>query len=532
MSASRNKRDTVENLYKSCKLGGDCPPDVVNKVEQKTLADILLQAFSSVLYLGGLGFGTGKGSTGTVGVRPLPEVPVIRPTTDSVPEKIPLVPIRPKAPITVGQGRRPFSVPIDTIGAGFRPVDPSGSKAIDVIDPSSPSVVTPRESLPDTIITIGQPNLETGDSIITDLDIITDTTSIISHPTVIQGVEENIAILTVTPADPPPTRVRFTLPQQDPNISIESIAGHVDPTYDVFVDPISSGEDIFFGEEIPLEPINPRLEFEIEELPKTSTPEQRLQTAFRRAREYYSRHVQQVRTRNLNLLGDVARAIEFGFENPAFDSEITLEFEREVNELRSAPDTDFADIETISKPYIESTPQGTIRVSRLGKKAGMRTRSGTVLKQNVHYFYDISTIAEAETIELSTFSENQTVDTSVNPDVESVFVNELEELPDEELMDTYTENFNDAHLLLDATDEEGDKLQVPITADNTVKVFVYDYGSDIIVAEQTTTDSPFAVPKIPITPIQPSGDVSIYSDDFYLHPDLQKKKKRKRIDYF
>lgn len=532
MSVSRNKRDTVENLYKSCKLGGDCPPDVVNKVEQKTLADILLQAFSSVLYLGGLGFGTGKGSTGTVGVRPLPEVPPIRIPTETVPEDIPLVPIKPKTPITVGQGRRPFSVPLDTIGAGFRPVDPSGSRTIDVIDPSSPSVITPRESLPDTIITIGQPNLETGDSIVTDLNIITDTTSIISHPTVIQGIEENVAILTVTPADPPPTRVRFTLPEQSPNISIESLAGHVEPTYDVFVDPVASGEDIYFGEDIPLEPINPRLEFEIEEPPQSSTPEQRLQRAFSRAREFYSRHIQQVRTRNLNLLGDVARAIEFGFENPAFDSEITLEFEREVNDLRAAPDIDFTDIQTISRPYIESTPEGTVRVSRLGTRAGVRTRRGTVLSQNVHYYYDISPIPSTETIELSTFTPETVVDPSVNPNTESVFVNEIEELPEDDLLDSYTESFNDAHLLLEATDEEGERYQIPVVASDTVKVFVYDYGSDIIVAEPGSSESPFPVPNISLTPLQPPANTLIVSDDFYLHPSLQRKRKRKRLDYF
>ena len=44
-STSRRKRAAVEDLYKSCKLGGDCPPDVVNKVEGKTLADRLLQIF-------------------------------------------------------------------------------------------------------------------------------------------------------------------------------------------------------------------------------------------------------------------------------------------------------------------------------------------------------------------------------------------------------------------------------------------------------------------------------------------------------
>ena len=50
LSVKRLKRDTAENLYKQCQLTGNCLPDVVNKVENKTWADTLLQIFSSVLY--------------------------------------------------------------------------------------------------------------------------------------------------------------------------------------------------------------------------------------------------------------------------------------------------------------------------------------------------------------------------------------------------------------------------------------------------------------------------------------------------
>lgn len=530
MTSNRSKRDTVENLYKSCKMGGDCPDDVVNKVEQKTLADILLQAFSSIIYLGGLGFGTGKGSTGTVGVRPLPEIPVGRPTIEGPTEEIPLTPLKPKTPIQVGQGRRPFSVPLDPIGAGFRPSDPSGSKAIDVIDPSSSSIIPLRESIPDTIVTIGEPNLETGDSILTDIDVITDTTSINGHPTVIQGQTDDIAILNVTPYDPPATRVVFTLPQQDPSISLEAVAGHIDPSFNVYVDPLVTGENVYFGEEIPLEPINPRLEFEIEELPKASTPEERLQRAFSRAREFYSRHVQQVRTRNLNLLGDVARAIEFGFENPAFEPEVSIEFERDLSSLEAAPDEDFANIKRISRVRLNETPKGTVRVSRIAQRAGMRTRQGTLLTQNVHLYYDISDIPQE--LEMQTLSDFNETNITVNPTTESTFINAFEEFNEDDLIDSFPENFNDAQLLLDAIDEEGDKIEIPILSSSSPKVFIHDYGSDIIVAESSNANSPFAVPKIPLTPITPASGITVYSDDYYLHPSLQKKRKRKRLDYF
>ena len=50
-SLKRRKRDTVDNLYRQCQLGADCPPDVRNKVEGTTLADKLLQAFGSIIFL-------------------------------------------------------------------------------------------------------------------------------------------------------------------------------------------------------------------------------------------------------------------------------------------------------------------------------------------------------------------------------------------------------------------------------------------------------------------------------------------------
>ena len=62
MNRSRRKRASPTDLYKSCAMGGDCIPDVKNKIEGTTLADILLKVFGSVIYLGNLGIGTGRGS--------------------------------------------------------------------------------------------------------------------------------------------------------------------------------------------------------------------------------------------------------------------------------------------------------------------------------------------------------------------------------------------------------------------------------------------------------------------------------------
>lgn len=536
----RTKRDTVENLYRTCRISGNCPPDVVNKVERKTLADILLQAFSSVLYLGGLGIGTGKGN---VGVRPIPEIPSIE-TSVEIPsgtnrvEEIPLTDLatKPTRPTTtIRTQERPFSVPIDRIGAGFRPKDPTGIRPIDVIDPASPSVITLQEGLPDTIITIGEPNLETGESILNNLDVITDTTSIRSHPTVFQDVTNQLAILTVTPAEPPATEVVFSVLEEpiDPFVTLQSVAGHVDPTINIFVDPNLTGDDIILGEEIPLEPINPRLDFDIEEPPQFSTPEQRIQRAFSRARQFYRQHIQQVRTSNLNLLGDVSRAIQFGFENPAFEPEVTLEFEKDISAIEAAPDIDFTDVQKISRPYFSETPEGTIRVSRLAERAGMRTRSGTVLSQAMHYYYDISEIPFVEEIELAPLSETLESPFIENPEAESIFVNELNVDPEDVLMDTYNDDFSSAHLIFNNVETEEDIVTYP-TLVSDVGLRTLPTFSDIFISEQNlNADTTFNIPRVPIIPVQPALGTIVQSFDFYLHPSLRKKKrKRKKIYYF
>ncbi|ATQ38613.1 L2 [Gammapapillomavirus sp.] len=510
----RRKRDTVENIYRSCKLGGDCPPDVVNKVENKTLADILLQAFSSIIFLGNLGIGTGKGSAGNVGSRIIPDT---------------IAPTRPTRP-GVTKPTRPFSVPLDTIGSGLRPVrpvDPVNARPIDVIDPSSPSIVTLSENIPDTVITLGEPGVTTGDvGQVPDINIFTDTTSITSHPTVTVNAEET-AVIQVTAIDPPPTRVIYATPDLDSNLTIESSIGHIDPSFTVFVDPLSTGNTIVLGEEIPLEPINPRAEFEIEEAPQTSTPGDTIQRVYNRAREFYNRRVQQIQTRNVNLLGDVSRAIQFGFENPAFDPEVTVQFEQDVNEVRAAPDPDFADIQKIGRLHLTTTPKGTVRASRLGSKTGVSTRRGTILTHDVHYYYDISDVVPEE-LELSTFASNADVSQSTQTtqiDISSFTPEYL--VPEENLLDSYPENFENAQIIIPGISEEDEEFQIPLYKHTPV----FDINNSVVATAYNTNHNYIPIPPFPVIPIMPSTDIFVYSEDFYLHPALHKRK-RKRIDYF
>lgn len=75
----RSKRDSAENIYRHCKPFGTCPPDVVNKIENTTPADRILQYGSGVVYFGGLGIGTGKGTGGRFGYTNLGNRPAGRP---------------------------------------------------------------------------------------------------------------------------------------------------------------------------------------------------------------------------------------------------------------------------------------------------------------------------------------------------------------------------------------------------------------------------------------------------------------------
>ena len=521
-AAKRPKRDTVENLYRSCKITGNCPPDVINKVENKTWADTLLQIFSSIIFLGNLGIGTGKGSS-TLTVRPVPGGQAIPETIAPIPKpSLPKV-TRPH----ISKPSRPFSVPLDTIGAGIRPVgprpvDPSGVYPIDVVDPLSPSIVTLGETSPDNVITLGE-------GAIPNLDITTETGTIGGHPTIIQSANNGVAILNVTPTDPPPTRITFTHTTVNPLFPIESTLGHIDPTYDIIVNPFATTESITFGEEIPLEPITPRFEFEIEAEPTTSTPTDILQRSITRFRQLYNRNTQQVETRNVNFLGDVSRAIQFGFENPAFEPEVTLQFQQDLSDVAAAPDPDFANIQRISRPFYDSTPQGTIRISRLGSKAGVRTRSGIVVGQDVHYYYDISPI---QSVELQTFSDSTTVEPTTETTTSFTESPDITVFPDSILLDELPETFQNAHLILNNTEnnEEINIISLPTTV--PIRPLIVDIGDGYFVSSDTVNRPNSVIhPVRPLEPLIPNSYV-VYSNDYTLHPSLLIKRKRKRLDSF
>ncbi|CAA52480.1 late protein [Human papillomavirus type 7] len=123
----RRKRASATQLYQTCKAAGTCPPDVVNKVEQTTVADQILKWGSMGVFFGGLGIGSGSGSGGRAGYVPL--------STGSR-----AIPPKSLAPDVIA---RP-PVVVDTVA----PTDPSIVSLIEessIIQSGAPSPVIPTE---------------------------------------------------------------------------------------------------------------------------------------------------------------------------------------------------------------------------------------------------------------------------------------------------------------------------------------------------------------------------------------------------
>ena len=493
--AKRRKRASVEDLYKSCALGGDCIPDVQNKVEGKTLADILLKVFGSILYLGNLGIGTGRGSGGQFGYTSFgggPRQP-IAPT-----------PTRP-------------SIPLDGIGPA----------EVLPIDPTAPAIVPLSEGLPDpAVIDIpgAGPGLPSESlDVTTVIDDLSEVTGVGEHPNITSNTNE-VAQIDIQIHPPPPTRVTLDSSVRNTDSNIYSHASHVDADYNVFVDAQMHGINIGSTENIELEEINLQEQFEIQESPVESTPlSERL---FNRARDLYNRYTLQVPTQQ--VLNVTTPRVTFDFENPAFEAEVTNVFEREVQAVAAADD--LIDIVSLSDIRLSQLPTRTVRASRLGYRLGMTTRSGLQVGQNIHLYYDISPIP-SDNIELQTLGEFSNTSTVVDDLITSSFINVFElpiegslEFPDDTLVDNMPETFN-GHLIITSTDSSGESEDIPLfTPLSSGKYFIASVDNDVYAYNPIST-----VVQTPIYPAFPNAPISIEDSlDYILHPALLPRKRKRR----
>lgn len=498
----RRKRASESDLYKSCALGGDCIPDVKNKVEGNTLADILLKVFGSVIYLGNLGIGTGRGSGGQYGYTPFGGS---RPATSATP-------IRP-------------SLPTDLVPTGdIVPVTAYDSAIVPLTD-----------GLPETAI-IDTPGVGPGlptDSITvtTTIDPISEITGVGEHPAVIY-TDDNIAQLDVQLHPPPPKRILLDSSVQNTETNVFTHASHVDSDYNVFVDAQFHGEHIGNVEEIELSSLNTREEFEIDEGPVKSTPlSSRL---INRTRDLYHRFVEQVPTEREAVLSRPSDTFEF--ENPAFDPEVHDEFEREVQQVaKTATSVSQQDVIRLGDIRLSESAEGTVRVSRLGQRSGMITRSGLQIGKRVHFYYDVSPIVQVpEAIELRTFGEYSHESSIVDELTNSSFINPFEmpiegslQFSDDMLVDTLNEEFNNSHVVLSTVNTDGDTTDIPtIPPGIGIKVFTDDYGRSLVVSHPQITSVSMVDLEGSIIPIEPSMGLLVNYYDYDIHPSLLLRKRK------
>lgn len=493
----RRKRASDSDLYKSCVLGGDCLPDVKNKVEGTTLADKLLQWFGSIIYLGGLGIGTGKGGGGPASIRP-----------SAVPGRIPeVIPLRPTAPLEPIPEVVPGEVLPGVIGAEAPSIVPMTDVTLD------PTVIVDNEV---AVVPLAPSNEV---HVLYDtINPVYDTATVPSRPTIITGPDESIAVLDVSTSAPPPRHVALDTAYLGGGTS--DILTHADVS-NVFVDPQLSAATIGF-EEIELGPLQSSI-FSVEEPPIRSTPlSERL---INRATRLYNTFTQQVRINDPLFISQPSRLVQFEYDNPAFtDADLTLEFAKDVASVEAAPVSEFEDIHVLHRQVLGETPGRTVRVSRLGRKGLMQTRSGTLVGRNVHFYMDLSAIETADAMELMPVGSTSGNSTVVEALAESTFV-DTDIVPDSELLDEFSEDFSDSHLVV--ISEEGRSSILPTFSERPFRVTPVWPNATYVVYPTSNI-----VPTDISTPSSSEARLNIFSDDFYLHPSLLRRRKRKRSDDF
>lgn len=514
--AKRVKRDSATNIYRTCKQAGTCPPDVINKVESTTIADKILQYGSAGVFFGGLGISTGKGTGGTTGYVPLGEGPAVR--VGNAPTVI-----RPAlVPDTIGPSD---IIPVDTLN----PVEPTTSSIVPLTDSTGPDL------LPGEVETIAEihpgPTRPPPDTAVTT------------------STNGSSAVLEVAPEPTPPSRVRVTrtqyhnpsfqvITESTPTTGESSLADHI------LVTSGTGGQTIGGStpELIELQDFPSRYSFEIEEPTpprRTSTPIQRIQNYIRRRGGGLTnrRLVQQVNVENPLFVSRPSRLVQFQFDNPAFEEEVTQIFEQDIDTFNEPPDRDFLDIKTLGRPQYSETPAGYVRVSRLGKRGTIRTRSGTQIGSQVHFYRDLSTINTEDPIELQLLGEHSGDATIVQGPVESTFIDiNVDENPlsedfsahsDDFLLDEANEDFSGSQLVVGSRRSTSSYTVPRFETTRSGSYYVQDTKGYYVAYPEdrdTSTDIIYPTPDLPVVIIHTFDT----SGDFYLHPSLSRKFKRRR----
>lgn len=522
--AGRRKRASVGQIYSVCSVWNNCPADVKNKVERTTTADKILTYGSSGLFLGNLAITSSAGTAGTLAAdAALGEAislgsrgPLIRPSlpVDVVgPRELP--PARMLGPVIESGGgpRVPEEIPLQV----FRSQDTSPETMVTFLEDSSSvipgDVIAPRVELP------GQ-----------------DTSAVEEVPR-------------VRPVNARISRSQYSNPAFEVSIHTNVNGAETSAVDHVFVDSAApSGHRV--GESIEMRVLAPEPTIDDTLMadtdidlsgsgPRTSTP--RKPPVQRPARgpgsrgpqrkgilkTLFSRRTAQVPIQEEEFLTNTARLVTF--ENPAFEPSTSLIFERDLESVQEVPHFAFRDIVHLGRPVLTEGPGGRVKVSRLGKKATIRTRSGVTIGSDVHFYKDLSSIGH-ESLEMQVLGEvsgtaevaDALAESPINDDVPvrdiPVTVTDVYE---PETDPTHTLHVNFGSILDNPGAPISDYILPP--RESTV---IIDTEEGVIVDIPETPTRPAIVPEdIPMVLIEVSGS----SGDYYLHPSLIRKRKRRRF---
>lgn len=477
----RRPRASAEQLYRTCKVTGNCPEDVVNKFENKTWADRILQWGSLATFFGRLGIGTGAGTGGKTGYVPL----ATRPPTAEVPLSGP--------PIA-----RPPAVPDIVVGdVGLVPsVSAGDSSIIPMVELSTPT-----------------------------LDVIAEAPSV---NTTSFGGDGAVLTTDVGPAviEPRPTGRLKSSTSQFHNPVYHNT--HAELTT-VGESSVSVGTLITHGgsqtlpsvaEEIELTTFLSTLEGEP---PPTSTPVQNVVRAasFRP----FARGTQQVRVSDPLFMSRPSDLITY--DNPAFeDPDETIIFEHPS--IHQAPDPDFMDIIALHRPALTRTRQGNVRFSRIGNRGTIRTRSGAQIGGRVHYYHDLTPIVPETSIEMEVIGAPLVEPIGSAADEETIFdvFSDVDDIPNfgetAVVQDSLTFNTDTVYNATSLPFPAHMPVQVPLAVPGNVNIFTQGPGLTIV--------SPPLIPaSIPTAGKGGSDSGALFGGlDYYLHPGLTLRRKRKR----
>lgn len=359
MLKARRKRAAPDQLYRTCKISGDCPEDIIPRFEQKTVADQILKWGSAFTYFGGAGISTGKGSGGAGGYRPL-DVGPPRPPLNTRPIRPPVVP---------GEIVPPESIPLDTIG----PTDSSivtgaDTASVDIVDTAVDS--TPASG-PEITASNGSQVPEAGDDFPAVLDVQT--------PEVSQK----------------PSR-----PQRPPGTSRTTVSQHPNPTFQEppgIAEPDTSNPNPFIADNVTGTTfVGDIIELDLITGPRESTPTVRGGAKATRggltSRQYVQRRLSSYRP--IVEIGHTASNV---FENPAFEEDSF-----DIAMPWSPIDPEFEGVTHFGRQITTKAPSGRVAISRVGQASSMQTRSGVSIGPRVHYYGEVSSIGDTSGVTVST----------------------------------------------------------------------------------------------------------------------------------